>query len=99
MDLAAEITVSAVYAGALLHSLIVEVLYAVFVVERIRLVISKVWIKGDRDRHFGKAIAVAGFLGSFLHQFEAVSKLAIGERLHIQHFPDAVIIRGQLLIG
>jgi hypothetical protein len=30
------------------------VLYAVFVVERIRLIISKVWIKGDRNRHFVK---------------------------------------------
>jgi hypothetical protein len=38
MDLAAEIAVTAMHAGALLHSLIVEVLYAVFVVERIRLV-------------------------------------------------------------
>lgn len=87
VDLAAEIADSAVYAGALLHSLIVEVLNAVFVVERIRLVISIVWIKGDCDRHLGKAVAVAGFFGGFLHQFEAMGKPPSGSVCTLSIFP------------
>src|SRR6478609_159864 len=99
VHLTPEIAVSAVHAGALLHSLIVEVLYAVFVVERIRLVIGKVRVKGDCDRHFGKAVAIAGFFRGFLHQLEAMCKLPVGKGLYIQHFSDAVIIRSQFLVG
>ena len=92
LDLAADVAVAAVHAGALHH--------AVLVFERLAVAVGagrcalgvEVGVEADGQRQLVEAVAPAQLLGAFLHQPVAGGELVVGDGGQIHHLRHAVVV-------